>query len=72
MKTFKLAAVVALVALTACGGEPLVFPDWTVGIPEGIPVHGYAGVPRSERTQRIELVEDLVLAPTDPEIAFDW
>ena len=53
----------------ACG-EPLVFPDWTIEVPEGIPVHGYPGVPRDERTETIELVEDLVIAPTDPEIAF--
>jgi hypothetical protein len=48
----------------------LVFPDWTIEVPEGIPIHGYDGVPREERARRIELVEDLVLAPTDPEIAF--
>jgi len=54
----------------ACSGEELVFPEWTIGVPEGTPVYGYAGVPRAERTQSVELVEDLVLAPTDPEIAF--
>jgi hypothetical protein len=62
--------VIALVALSSCAGEQLVFPDWTIDVPAGIPVHGYAGVARAERTDRVELVEDLVLAPTDPEIAF--
>lgn len=62
--------VLVLGPAAACTGDELVFPEWTIDVPEGIPVHGYAGVPRAERTDRIELVEDLVLAPTDPDIAF--
>ena len=61
--------VTIALALVACS-PPLDLPDWTIEVPEGLPVHEYPGVPRAERTQRIELVEDLVLAPTDPEIAF--
>lgn len=65
------AVVLVFVALglSACS-DPLEFADWTIEVPEGIPVREYAGVPRDERTERIELVEDLVIAPTDPEIAF--
>ena len=60
---------VALLVVPACA-DPLEFADWTIEVPDGIPIHQYAGVPMTERTQRIEFVEDLVLAPTDPEIAF--
>ena len=63
------AALLALFGAAACS-EPLVFPDWTIEVPDGVPVQGYPGVPREERTETIELVEDLVIAPTDPEIAF--
>ena len=69
MNLRSIVALLALFGAAACS-EPLVFPDWTIEVPEGLPVHEYPGVPRAERTQRIELVEDLVLAPTDPEIAF--
>lgn len=51
------AACAALAASVACS-EPLVVPDWTIDVPEGIPIHEYGPVPVGERSARIELVED--------------
>ena len=51
----------SLSLVTACSPEPLDFPDWTIPVPEGTPVIEYASVPMEERTERIELVEDLVI-----------
>ena len=51
------AACTALAASVACS-EPLVVPDWTIDVPEGIPIHEYGPVPVGERSARIELVED--------------
>lgn len=56
-------------AIAACG-DPLVFPDWTIEVPDGVPIHEYRGVPREERSETIGLVEDLVIAPSDPDLAF--
>jgi len=36
-------------------------PDWTIDVPEGIPIHDYGPVPVDKRSARIELVEDLVI-----------
>jgi len=57
------AIVVAVLAnlLTACAPEPIEFPDWTIPVPEGTPILEYAAVPMEERTERIELAEDLVI-----------
>ncbi|MBW2397617.1 MAG: hypothetical protein JRG95_25515, partial [Deltaproteobacteria bacterium] len=41
--------------------EPLEFADWTIPVPEGTPIIEYAAVPMEERTERIELVEELVI-----------
>lgn len=65
----RFVCLLAVAVLSACS-EQLVFPDWTIEVPDGVPVHEYRGVPREERTETIELVEDLVIAPTDPELAF--
>ncbi len=49
-----------LLSLSACA-EPLEFADWTIPVPEGTRVIEYAAVPVEERTERIEVVEELVL-----------
>jgi hypothetical protein len=54
-------ALVMVFAIGACSSEPLEFPDWTIPVPEGTPIIGYAAIPMEERTERIELVEDLVI-----------
>jgi hypothetical protein len=61
-----------LTVLTACTREPLEFADWTIPIPEGTPVIEYAAVPMTERTERIELVRDLVIGRSgdDPNYLF--
>jgi hypothetical protein len=46
--------------LNACS-EPLEFPDWTIPVPEGTPIVEHGGVTISGRSDRIELVEDLVV-----------
>jgi hypothetical protein len=67
-------SVLFLVCLlqTACTPEPLELPDWTIPVPEGTRIIEYADVPLEERTERIELVEDLVIAERqdDPNYAF--
>ncbi len=52
-----------LIALSAvaCTSESLEFADWTIPVPEGTLIIEYAAVPMEERTERIELVEDLVI-----------
>ncbi len=63
----------AALALSAAGcAEPLEFADWVIPVPEGIPVHEYAYNPLDERTERVRLVEDLVLGndANDPNQAF--
>ena len=52
--------------------EPLEFADWTIPVPEGIDVIEYAAVPIEERTERIEMVEDLVIGghPDDLDYTF--
>ncbi len=59
------------IASSACS-EPLEFADWTIPVPEGTRVIEYAHVPIAARTQRIELVEDLVIGAdaTDPNYIF--
>ena len=69
----KRAATFAFLAmvLSACS-EALEFADWTIPLPEGVPVVEHAFVPAGQRTERIGLVEDLVLGmdATDPNQAF--
>lgn len=52
-----------LLAIISMGcAEPLEYPDWTLPVPEGTEVHGYAPVAEEERAgNHIELVEDLVI-----------
>ena len=65
----SLAAATALLA-AACS-EPLVFEDWTIPVPEGATVIGHQHVPIVERTERIELVEDLLIGGDgDPNAEF--
>jgi hypothetical protein len=47
-------------ALSACSA-PVEFPDWSVPVPEGTRIIEYPVVPVEDRTERIELVEDLVI-----------
>lgn len=66
-------AVAAFLGLlvAACSGPELQFADWTIPLPEGTPVHEYAGVPLEERETWIELVEDLVIGENDdPRLRF--
>jgi hypothetical protein len=59
------AALVTLLpalAATACAEEPLTFPEWTVEIPDGTPVHEYRFVPPEARTELLPLERDLVLS----------
>ena len=67
--TLRPYALIAALFTAACA-EPLEFADWTIPVPDGTRIIEYAAVPIQERTERIELVEDLVLAPTDPELSF--
>ena len=54
--------ILLLLVPCACTPESLEFADWTISVPEGTPIIEYAAVPTEERTERIELVEDLVIA----------
>ena len=67
-------AVLAATSLmiSACATEPLVFPEWTIPVPEGTPIIEYPAVPMEERTEQIELVEDLVIGQRgdDPNYVF--
>lgn len=62
----------SLLASAACGGPELEFADWIEPVPrEGVPIHEYAGLPYDERTEMIEVVDDLVLGdPLNPEEVF--
>jgi len=51
-------------ALGACS-EPLELADWTVPPPDGVPLREYPGIPFHERSERIDLVEDLVIGERD-------
>ena len=54
---------VAMLAHGACS-EPLVFPDWTIPVPEGTRIVEYAGVTDEDREGNcVEVLEDLVIAP---------
>ncbi|MFQ5742488.1 MAG: 6-bladed beta-propeller [Acidobacteriota bacterium] len=66
------AAVVAVVLAVACFSERLEFADWTISVPEGTRIVEYPDVPMEERTERIELVEDLVIGEReeDPNYVF--
>ncbi len=57
----RIIAACLLLSLTVCTAEPPEFADWTIPVPEGTPIIEYAAVPPEERTERIELVEDLVI-----------
>lgn len=46
---------------TACAGDELVFPDWTIDVPEGTLLREYECVPPAERRERVVLTRDLVL-----------
>jgi hypothetical protein len=62
--------LVGLLAAAACA-EPLEFPTWTVPVPEGARVIGYAAATAAEREGgRIEFVEDLVIAPRGDDLNY--
>lgn len=65
MKEIGTAVVVALALIVVGCSEPLHFADWTIPVPEGTRIIEYAPVPMEERTERIELVDDLVLGLDD-------
>ena len=68
----RISAACLLLLSAACTSEPLEFADWTIPVPEGTPVIEYAAVAMEDRTERIELVEDLVIGERgdDPNYAF--
>ncbi len=73
MKSTPVRCVLVLCLLPlACTPEPLEFADWTIPVPEGTPIIEYEAVPMEERTERIELVEDLVIGrdTQDPNYSF--
>ena len=73
MRSALLTALAGVFLVTvACGGPELEFADWIEPLPrEGVPVREYAGVPHAERTEMIEVVDDLVLGDAlNPEEAF--
>ncbi len=62
----------AAVALSACS-DPLVFPDWTVEVPDGVRVIEYAGTPLDERNgEPIRMLRDLEIGrgTDDPDYSF--
>ena len=59
MRHVLVLAFLAMV-LTACS-ESLEFADWTIPVPEGTEIIGYADVPLDERVDHIEMVEELVI-----------
>jgi hypothetical protein len=63
MRPLRVVPALAAISLAACLAEPLDFPDWTIPVPEGTPIIEYPAVPIEARTERIELVEDLVIGP---------
>ncbi len=65
MRSFLVATttLLALIDFLSCSPELLEFADWTIPVPEGTLIIEYAAVPMEERTERIELVEDLVIGP---------
>jgi len=67
-------ATLLMLCALALGGcaEPLEFADWVIPPPEGVPIVEHAFLPADQRTERIELVEDLVLGmdARDPNQAF--
>ena len=67
----RLSALLVLAAV-GCGSEPLEFAAWTIPVPEGTRIIEYASVPTEERTERIELIRDLVIGGygDDPKTAF--
>ena len=71
MNLRSIVVLLTLFAAIACS-EPLEFDDWTIPVPEGARIIGYAHVPIEERTDRIELVEDLVIGAgsDDPRYSF--
>ena len=71
MQITRAFVVAAILATVACA-EPLEFPDWTIPVPEATRIIEYAHVPMEDRTERIELVQDLIIGgdPDDPAGAF--
>jgi len=61
-RLFAPLAIGAAILSAACGGEPLEFPDWTIPVREGTPIHEYAAVPDEERAgNELILERDLVI-----------
>jgi len=73
IRTSVVGLVLFAVAMAACAPEPLEFADWTIPVPEGTPIIEYAAVPMEDRTERIELVRDLVIGGSgeDPNYLFN-
>ncbi len=60
----RAASLIVLLATASCA-EPLEFADWTIPVPEGTRTVEYAGAPSANRTERVELVTDLVIGDSD-------
>ncbi len=61
MRAFVVVAMALVTSLAASDSGSFQFPDWTIPVPEGTRIVEYRAVPVEERTQRIDLVEDLVI-----------
>ena len=59
--TILLPGLTVLVVLGAvgCAAERLEFADWTIPVPEGARIIEYESVPLEQRTERIELVQEM-------------
>ena len=66
-----LAACLTALILPACA-DPLEFADWSLEVPAGTRIFEYPIVPIEERTEHIDLVEDLVIGQRgdDPDYIF--
>ena len=55
-------AIASLLSIWAAAcTEPLEFAEWTIPVAEGARIIEYAAVPLEERTERVELTQELVL-----------
>lgn len=69
--TWRLVSLLASCALCACFSVELELPDWTIPVTGETPIIEYASVPIEDRSERIELLEDLVIGERagDPDYA---
>lgn len=71
MKRVRVILFLGAVALAACGAPPLEFADWTIAVPEGVPVHEYAPVPLEGRSGRIEVAGETIATDQGVDAPFE-